>query len=167
MPARQYRVAYHHLTHMHLLHVCEIKIATTALPCRHASVCVYLSLMRVHRVVFHFKHSWFYKKIVQWPPLIKSFLFYWKSFNHSQVWTNLTVILADTQSIAINARATFDRNLQQQGTIIARTLTSPWHSTKSSTNSSIWSTNQWAVTLARRLRKVRRLSPAPVTLGLD
>lgn len=63
---------------------------------------------------------------------------------HLQVWTNLTVILADTQSIAINARAAVrSRNsLQQQGTIIARTLTSPWHSTKSSTNSSIWSTNR-------------------------
>lgn len=93
--------------------------------------------------------SWDSKKIVQWLLLESFTTLRW------QVWTNLTVILADTQSIAINARAVFGRNLQPQGTIIARTLTSPWHSTKSSTNSSIWSTNRWAVTLARRLRKVR------------
>lgn len=73
------------------------------------------------------------QKIVQWLVHRTVIVFY------VLTWTNLTVILADTQSIAINAKAACQsRNPdQQQSTIIARTLTSPWHSTKSSTNSSI------------------------------
>ena len=84
------------------------------------------------------------------------------------MWTNLTVILADTQSIAINARAAYTpKRHPQQDIIIARTLTSPWHAAKSSTNSSIWSTNRWAITLARRLCHVKMLSVTLVTLDLQ